>query len=246
MLSLSSERALLADGQRVLELGCGWGSLSLWMARKFPRSTIVAVSNSAPQRAFIESRANDEGLSNLTVLTADMNHFDSTLPRFDRVVSIEMFEHMRNWSSLLGKIRRFIRDDGRLFIHIFAHRAHAYPFETVARDDWMGRNFFTGGMMPSVDLLGRIPSPFQIEETYEVSGTHYAKTSEAWLANLSKNERRIEALFAKELDANEAKLRIERWKMFFLACAELFAFRGGSEWLVAHYLLVPRTDESKS
>lgn len=246
MLRLTAERAQLEDGQRVLELGCGWGSLSLWMARKFPRSTIVGVSNSSAQRTFIEARAKQEGITNLTIVTADMNHFDTAIPRFDRVVSIEMFEHMRNWSALLRNVRRFIRDDGRLFIHVFAHRTYAYSFETDADDDWMGRNFFTGGMMPSVDLLRCIQSPFRIESEYEMSGTHYAKTAEAWLANLEKNRRMIEVLFEKEVAPREAKVRVERWKIFFLACAELFGFSGGTEWLVAHYLLAPRTEDTRS
>jgi cyclopropane-fatty-acyl-phospholipid synthase len=246
MLSLTAERAGLADGQRILELGCGWGSLSLWMAAHYPGSRIVAVSNSRSQREFIEDTARRRGLSNLTVLTADMNAFEAAGPRFDRVVSVEMFEHMRNWPSLLGRVRRWLADDGRVFIHVFAHRKYAYPFETSASDDWMGRHFFSGGMMPSLDLFDRIPSPFVVEQRHEVPGVHYQKTAEAWLDNLDAHQERVEALFARDLGRRAAKVQVERWRMFFMACAELFGFGGGREWLVAHYLLAPKTDGAGS
>ena len=240
MLRLTAERAQLADGQRVLELGCGWGSLSLWMAREFPRSTFVSVSNSNSQREFIEARAKERGISNLTVITADMNHLDLPPKSFDRVVSVEMFEHMRNWSALLGRVRRWLEDDGRVFIHVFAHRLFAYPFETHADDDWMGRHFFSGGMMPSLDLFHRVSAPFVVERQHEVSGVHYAKTAEAWLRNVDANVDRVEALFARDLGPGQAKVQVERWRIFFLACAELFGFEGGEQWLVSHYLLAPR------
>ena len=241
MLRLTAYRAQLEDGQRVLELGCGWGSLSLWMAREFPRSTIVSVSNSSSQREFIEARAKERGLSNLTVVTADMNNLELAKPRFDRVVSVEMFEHMRNWSALLGRVRGWLKDDGRVFIHVFAHRHFAYPFETHADDDWMGRHFFSGGMMPSLDLFRRVQAPFVVERQHEVSGIHYAKTAEAWLRNLDANSEAVEALFARDLGPAQAKVQVERWRIFFLACAELFGFEGGDQWLVSHYLLAPHS-----
>ena len=239
MLRLTADRARLADGQRVLELGCGWGSLSLWMARRFPASTIVAVSNSSSQRAFIERRAAEQGLSNLTVVTADMNAFAAPGPAFDRVVSVEMFEHMRNWSALLQRVRGWLRDDGFFFAHVFSHRRYAYTFESAADDDWMGRHFFSGGMMPSADLFARVAAPFAVVVRHEVDGTHYARTAEAWLANLDAHAGQIESLFRRDLGATAARIQLERWRIFFLACAELFAFNGGNEWLVTHHLLAP-------
>ncbi|MBK8014289.1 MAG: class I SAM-dependent methyltransferase [Deltaproteobacteria bacterium] len=241
MLSITAERAQLADGQRILELGCGWGSLTLWMARNYRSSLITAVSNSYSQRAFIEARAKREGLTNITVITADMNELTAPGTNFDRVVSVEMFEHMRNWSKLLHRVRGWIHDEARVFIHVFAHRLYAYPFEVEASDDWMGRNFFTGGMMPSADLFEHIDSPFAVENRTEIPGTHYAKTAEAWHRNLMQNEERVKELFERDLGRAEASLRFRRWKMFFLACAELFAFRGGAEWVVSHNLLSPRS-----
>lgn len=244
MLALTAKRARLEDGHKILELGCGWGSLTLWMARNYRSSRITAVSNSRSQRAFIEARARREGLTNIEVITADMNELTSPGEGFDRVVSVEMFEHMRNWSKLLRRVRGWLRDDGRVFIHVFAHRRFAYPFEVEAADDWMGRNFFTGGMMPSADLFEHVDSPFIVEERAEIPGTHYAKTAEAWHQNLVANEQRVKALFESELGRSEARLRFNRWKMFFLACAELFAFRGGAEWVVSHNLLAPRGDDA--
>jgi cyclopropane-fatty-acyl-phospholipid synthase len=240
MLALTAQRAQLADGQRVLELGCGWGSLSLWIARHYPASSIVAVSNSNSQREFIEARAVEQGVKNLTVITRDMN--DLVLPQgsFDRVVSVEMFEHMRNWHRLLTRISQWLAVDGRVFIHVFAHRVYAYPFETAADDDWMGRHFFTGGMMPSADLLEHVDSPFSVEQRHEISGVHYARTAEAWHSNLVANAQRVQDLFARDLGESEAKRRYERWRLFFLACAELFGFQSGTQWVVAHTVLAPK------
>ncbi len=246
MLRLTAERAGLADGQRILELGCGWGSLSLWMARHFPAATILAVSNSTLQRGFIESRARAYGLENLRVLTADMNQFAPPGDRFDRIISVEMFEHMRTWTTLLRRARRWIRDEGRFFIHVFAHRRYVYPFESDGDDNWMGRHFFSGGMMPSVDLLDRIDIPFSVVTRHELAGTHYARTAEAWHANLLANSRIIEPLFARDTSRRSAKIQIERWRIFFLACAELFAFHRGSEWVISHSLLAPSAQELAS
>lgn len=238
MLALTVERAQLADGQAILELGCGWGSLTLWMARHFPRSRILAVSNSAPQRAFILARAAREGLSNVTVQTADMNTFDPGA-RFDRVVSVEMFEHMRNWAALLGRVRGWLQNDGRLFLHVFAHQKYSYPYEDAGSDDWMARHFFSGGMMPAHDLLDRLDIPLQMEGRWWVSGTHYARTSEAWLRRLDANTEAITALFQADLGWGEARRNVQRWRIFFLACAELFAWENGEHWGVSHQLLRP-------
>ena len=239
MLDLTCRRAGLEDGQRILELGCGWGSLSLWVAERSPGARVTAVSNSASQGAFISARAAARGLRNLEVVTADMNRFEPQ-GRFDRVVSVEMFEHMRNWPALLGRIGGWLEPDGRLFVHVFAHRRYAYPFEVDGDGDWMARHFFTGGIMPAHDLLARVPSPFEVEARWFVDGTHYKRTAEAWLARLDGRRARAEAALATALPAGEAALQVRRWRLFFLACAELFGFADGREWGVSHALLRPR------
>ena len=233
-LRLTADHAAIEDGMRILELGCGWGSLALWLAQHYPRCSIVSVSNSAGQRAFIEAAARERGLSNVSIVTADMNVFD-TDRRFDRVVSVEMFEHMRNHSALLSRIARWLEPDGRLFVHVFCHWRFAYEFETEGAANWMGRHFFSGGLMPSVDLLPSIPSPFAIEGLWRWSGTHYAQTAEAWLANL--DARSDEALHALQpaRARGDASRWLLRWRIFLMACAELFGYAEGSEWGVAHY-----------
>ncbi len=243
MLEITCERAQLANGQKILELGCGWGSLSLWMAEHYPQSEILAVSNSASQREFIEGEARRKGFENLRVLTVDMNRFQ-TEERFDRVVSVEMIEHMRNWKMLLERVGTWLKPDGRLFLHHFSHREFSYPFVDEQQDDWMARHFFSGGLMPSHDMVQRLAVPLEVESSWAESGTHYAKTSEAWLSHLDQNREaalRIlqEAGYSTRQDAER---QVQRWRMFFLACAELFAFREGSEWLVSHYLLRPKAN----
>jgi cyclopropane-fatty-acyl-phospholipid synthase len=233
MLELTASRAQLADGQHVLELGCGWGSLSLWMARRYPNSRITAVSNSALQREFIAARAP----ANLQILTADMNAF-AIEGRFDRVVSVEMFEHMRNWRELMRRIAGWLDPGGKLFVHVFCHRRYTYPFDIEGAGNWLGRYFFTGGLMPSLDLLPRFQEPLVLEKTWEVAGDHYAKTAEAWTRNLLARREDVLRAFAA-VYGPRAPLWLERWHVFFLACAELFAYRegGDSEWLVGHYRL---------
>jgi cyclopropane-fatty-acyl-phospholipid synthase len=240
MLALTAQHAELRDGQRILELGCGWGSLTLWMARNFPAASIVAVSNSHSQRKHIEGRLRELRLDSVDVLTRDVNALQLPGRGFDRVVSVEMFEHLRNWPEVLRRVHGWLKEDGKLFTHVFAHRLYAYPFETSASDDWMGRHFFTGGMMPSADLFERIQSPFVVQARHDLPGTHYARTAEAWRDNLVDNQEAVIELFAREEPVAHARTRYERWKMFFLSCAELFAFRGGSEWLVTHNLLAPK------
>ncbi len=235
-LSLTCERAELADGMQILELGCGWGSLTLWMGQRFPGSRITAVSNSSGQRQFIESRCEALGLRNVEAITADIRHFN-TAQRFDRVVSIEMFEHLRNYELLLQKISSWLQPDGKLFAHIFCHRDVPYLFETEGAGNWMGRHFFTGGMMPSEDLFSYFRNDMEIEQQWRVNGVHYARTCEAWLANLDANREQAIAMFASLPGPEKAPVAVERWRMFFMACAELFGYAEGNEWFVAHYLM---------
>jgi cyclopropane-fatty-acyl-phospholipid synthase len=235
MLALTAGRAGLADGQRILELGCGWGSLTLWMAERFPGARITAVSNSAPQRGFIESRAAERGLANVRALTADMNAFAPD-GRFDRVVSVEMFEHMRNWEALLRRVAGWLERDGALFLHVFCHRDLAYPFEVDGGSDWMARYFFTGGLMPSFDLPRAFPEALRVTDAWAVNGEHYAKTCRAWLARQDAHRDEVLAVFRGTYGA-DAPVWFERWRVFFLACAELFGWADGHEWHVGHYRL---------
>ena len=235
MLRMYGERAELADGQDILELGCGWGSLTLWMAEQYPNARITAVSNSATQRAHIEARCVERGFGNVTVLTRDVNVLDFESDRFDRCVSVEMFEHMRNYRSLLNGISRWLKPDGKLFVHIFVHRYLMYPFETGGDDNWMGRYFFTGGLMPSADTLLHFADDLAIEQRWLVPGRHYARTSNQWLENQDRNRTRILEILSATYGAEQAAVWSQRWRMFWMACAELFAFKDGNEWMVAHY-----------
>jgi len=236
MLATTAERAGLADGMDVLELGCGWGSLTLWNAAHYPNSRITAVSNSSSQRRFIENRCRERGLDNVQVITADMNHF-STDRRFDRIVSVEMFEHMRNWQSLLARINAWLKNRGRLFIHIFTHRQFAYPFETDGDDNWMGRYFFTGGMMPSDNLIYRFQQHLMVEKHWRVNGNHYRKTADAWLARMDARKDSIIPIIADVFGKTDAALWFQRWRIFFMACDELWGYADGEEWMVSHYRL---------
>lgn len=233
MLALTCDRAQLADGQDILELGCGWGSLTLWMAERFPHSRVTGVSNSKDQRAFILARAQERGVSNVEILTADMNTFEAP-GTYDRVLSVEMFEHMRNHRELMARISRWLRAGGALFVHIFTHREVTYPFEVRDDSDWMAKYFFTGGIMPSDSYLMRFQEHLRLEDHWRVLGTHYQATAEAWLRNQDAHRAEILALF-REGYGTEARWRFAQWRIFFMACAELWGFRGGSEWFVSHY-----------
>lgn len=235
MLALYGERADLADGQRILELGCGWGSLTLWMAERYPKAKIVAVSNSSQQRRHIEARCRERGLFNVIVLTRDVNHLELDAAQFDRCVSIEMFEHMRNYGLLLHRISGWLRPGGKLFVHIFAHKTLMYPFETVGDDNWMGRHFFTGGMMPASDTLLWFQSALRIEQRWHVDGTHYQRTANHWLANQEHAAAQVMEILIEAYGVKSAALWFQRWRMFWMSCAELFGYSHGQEWLVAHY-----------
>ena len=234
-LEVTCSRAKLEDGQKVLELGCGWGSLSLWMAEKYPESSITSLSNSNSQREFIESRAKERGLTNLQVLTGDINDFEPG-DSFDRVVSVEMFEHVRNHRALFRRIDSWLLPEGRLFTHVFCHRSVPYPFEVEGEDDWMSKHFFSGGTMPSDDLFLRISGNLEIERQHRWSGSHYARTSEAWLKNLDQRKSVVLTLLRKDLEPREGTRMFHRWRLFFLACAETFGYDDGQEWWVSHYL----------
>ena len=233
MLELSFERAQLVDGDSILELGCGWGSLTCYMASKLPNSKITAVSNSKDQKEHILNRCKNQGLDNIEVITADMNDFE-TENKYDRVVSIEMFEHMRNYKKLLSKISSWLNDDGKLFIHIFTHQSVVYPFENQGEADWMAREFFSGGMMPSHDLLLHFQDDLIIDDVWSMSGTHYEKTSLAWVNKMDANKDSIMKIFLKTY-GDDAKLWFQRWRIFFMSCEKLFGYNNGSEWGVSHY-----------
>ena len=235
MLKLTCERAEVHDGHDILELGCGWGSLTLWMAEQYPTARIVAVSNSADQRRFVLKRATERNLTNISVITRDMNDF-TTDRTFDRVISVEMFEHMRNYAVLLERIAGWLKADGKLFVHIFCHREYLYPFEARDESDWMARYFFTGGLMPSYDTLLEFQQHVSLANRWAESGTHYAKTSRAWLENMDRYRDEILTLFREVYGLDRASVWFVRWRLFFMACEELFGYTDGEEWLVGHYL----------
>jgi cyclopropane-fatty-acyl-phospholipid synthase len=234
-LAITCERAGLEDGQRILELGCGWGSLSLWMAAAYPRAQITAVSNSHSQRSYIESTARARGLGNLQVITADMNAFEAP-GRYDRVVSVEMFEHMRNWPALFRRISRWLEPRGRFFMHVFVHRSTPYAFVDQGPGDWMSRHFFSGGIMPSDDLALQFQDDLRLRERWRWNGTHYQRTADAWLAQLDANRAIAMPLLADIYGERHARVWLQRWRIFFMSCSELFGYRGGNEWWVSHYL----------
>lgn len=245
MLEEYAVRAQLTDGQRILDLGCGWGSLSLWLAENYPRSQIVALSNSRGQREFIENEAAERGITNLSVVTGNIVdfQFDPALlgNGFDRVLSIEMFEHMKNYRLLLNKISGWMREDGKLFVHVFAHCTLAYHFEVKDGGDWMSKYFFTGGTMPSEALLLHFQDDLTIDRQWWVSGAHYEKTANQWLANLDAARSELMPMMVQTYGAANAGIWFQRWRMFYMAVAELFGYAGGNEWGVAHYRFSKRS-----
>ncbi|MGD8230044.1 MAG: cyclopropane-fatty-acyl-phospholipid synthase family protein [Desulfobacteraceae bacterium] len=243
MLALTCDRAQIEDGMEILELGCGWGAVSLWIAERYPKSRVVAVSNSRPQEAYITGQFAARGLGNVEMIRADMNEFE-TERRFDRVISVEMFEHMRNWEFLLQRIATWLRSNGKLFIHIFTHRQFAYIFQDEGEENWMGRYFFTEGLMPSDDLLFHFQDHLSVEAHWRVDGTHYQKTAEAWLARMDGQRGDILPIFKEVYGEKDAARWFQRWRIFFMACAELWGYDRGNEWLVSHYLLRKPGNES--
>ena len=236
MLALTCERARLADGLHILELGCGWGSLTLWMAEKYPSARITAVSHSRTQREHITGEARRRGLGNVNVITCDMNDFDIGAAQFDRVVSVEMFEHMKNWPRLMANLARWLKPGGYFFAHVFVHARYAYHFVVRDQTDWMSKYFFTGGLMPSHDLFSRFQDDLTLVEDWRVDGTHYARTSEHWLQNMDAHRAEIMPLFVQTYGADQAVKWWAYWRIFYLSCAELWGFRAGKEWHVSHYL----------
>jgi cyclopropane-fatty-acyl-phospholipid synthase len=234
-LRITCERAGLADGMDILELGCGWGSLSLWIAEQFPGSRLLAVSNSNSQREHIKAQASERGLDNIEALTRDMNEF-ATDRHFDRVVSVEMFEHMRNYGEMFRRIAAWLKPGGRFFMHIFCHRSCVYAFEDRGPSDWMSRHFFSGGIMPSADLPLRFQRDLNLLQQWHWDGTHYEKTANAWLRNMDRNRSRIMPILAETYGSRAAGTWFQRWRIFFMACAELFGHDQGREWFVSHYL----------
>jgi len=240
MLELYARRADLADGQSILELGCGWGSLTLWMAERYPRATIEAISNSTPQRQFIEAECLRREITNVRVRTEDVNRLEIAPAHYDRCVSVEMFEHVRNYRALLANIANGLRPGGKLFVHIFAHRSCLYPFETERADDWMGRFFFTGGLMPSADTLLWFQDDLEIDQQWLIDGTHYQRTANHWLANHDAHSGAVLDILGRAYGPANAALWSQRWRMFWMSCAELFGYANGQEWLVAHYRFARR------
>ena len=235
MLDMYLSRAELKDGFDILELGCGWGSLTLYMAKKYPNSNITAISNSNDQRKFIQAECNKLNIENINVITCDMNDFTID-KKFDRVISIEMFEHMRNYKELLRRVATFMKDGAKLFVHIFSHKTMVYPYEDRGPSDWMAREFFSGGLMPSHDLLSHFQDDLKLETSWKINGVNYKKTSYAWLNKMDANKNDVIDIFKSTYGADVAIIWYNRWRIFFMACGEMFGLKNGEEWGVSHYL----------
>ncbi|MEM7080101.1 MAG: cyclopropane-fatty-acyl-phospholipid synthase family protein [Pseudomonadota bacterium] len=239
-LQLYVERLELAAGHRVLDLGCGWGSFALWLAEHRPDVHVTAVSNSSTQRAHIEREARTKGIDNLQARVADVNALEFPVGSFDRIISIEMFEHLRNYAQLLERISTWLSPQGRLFVHIFCHRQYLYSYETAGASNWMAQNFFTGGLMPAADTLATFQEHLRLLDRQLYSGTHYARTARAWLSNLDARCAEVRGALVSTYGETDADLWVQRWRMFFMACEEMFAYDNGSQWQIGHYLFERR------
>lgn len=234
------ERAGVEDGMSILDLGCGWGSLSLWLAEHYPKAKIVGLSNSNTQREYIMSKCKERGFTNLTILTKDINEFDTDL-RFDRIMTIEMFEHMKNYPRLMGNCARWLNPGGKLFVHIFVHKLYPYHFVVRNDADWMAKYFFSGGTMPAADTLVYCQGEdLCIEDSWQSNGKHYAKTLDAWLARMDANLPKVRKLFRECYGKGNESKWIFQWRMFFIVCSESFGYGKGDEWFVMHYLFTKR------
>jgi len=242
-LKMYCERAGIRDGMTVLDLGCGWGSLTLYLLEKYPNLNVVSVSHSSTQREFILSRRERLGVNSNrhNIITSDVNVLELPDNHFDRIVSVEMFEHMKNYQKLFASVSRWLKPDGKLFVHIFTHRTSPYHFEARSERDWMAKYFFTGGTMPSDDLFLYFQDDLAIEHHWRMSGQHYEKTANAWLDLMDSKEREIRKIFKNTYGAKDAQMWYVRWRLFYLACAEMFGFDNGNEWMISHYLFQKRT-----
>jgi len=248
MLKLVCERSQVEDGHSIMDLGCGWGSLALWLCEHYPNCTVTTVSNSSTQREWIESEAQKKGFgSRMACITSDANVFNTSL-RFDRIISIEMFEHMKNYEELMCRVASWLKPSGCLFVQILCHREFAYNFSTKKNSDteWMARNFFSGGTMPSSDLLLYFQKDLCIKQHWQMSGNHYARTLEAWLVNLDEHEATVRNIFLQTYGSDQVDQQVFNWRLFFMYCAEVFSFRGGNEWIVAQYLFQKKPAISSS
>jgi cyclopropane-fatty-acyl-phospholipid synthase len=242
MLELTMERAQIQDGDKILELGHGWGAITLYMAQKFPNSSITAVSNSKFQGDFIMDRAREQGLNNIKIITADVAQLELD-ESFDRIISIEMFEHLRNYQEFLKKISSWLNPEGTLFVHIFVHKELTYKFDVVDDSDWMSKYFFSGGLMPGQKLFENFQEHLSLIKHWPVNGTNYGKTARAWLNNMDKNKEKILEIFRAHYPAGEDKKWFNYWRIFYMSCEELWNYKGGNEWLVGHYLFSNKSDK---
>ena len=239
MLALTCERADIRDGQKILELGCGWGSLTHWIGARYPNAQILAVSNSALQRRFIEQQCRERGIDNVSIVTQNFETFEAP-SSYDRIVSVEMFEHLRNWEAALERVSEWLRPDGAFFAHVFCHRDLPYTYEPGGPEDWMGNYFFSGGLMPSDDLFHHFQKDLVLRDHWTVDGRHYQRTANAWLANMDRNRGAILRILARHYGERGARLWFQRWRIFFMACSELWGYNGGQEWWVGHYKFMPK------
>ena len=235
MLEIYSQRAQITDGMSILDIGCGWGSLSLFLAQKYPKSEITGVSNSSSQKIFIDSVASERNISNLNIITRDINDF-RTEEKYDRILSIEMFEHTKNTKKLMNLINDWLNPNGLFFMHVFAHKENPYYFDRDQKNAWMAKYFFTGGMMPNHNLFKDLKSNLEYQKSWMLSGEHYEKTSNAWLDKMDQNKRKILSLFERSNSSSIAKRKFHFWRLFYIACAEIFGYDNGNEWVVSHHL----------